>query len=327
VDLKDSIVYARGDFCRYDDARVGLLTHGLNYGTGCFEGIRGYWNEADRELYLLHLREHFDRLAVSAKILLMSLPHSTDELAAITTELCARNRFEENVYVRPLIYKSAEDVGVRLHNVSDALAIVALPYTRYFDGEAGLSTCVSSWRRAEDTIAPARAKITGNYVNSALAKSDAQNSGFDEAILLSHDGHVSEGSAENIFIVRGDVLFTPDAAQNILEGVTRRSVMTIAERELGVKVVERAIDRSELYAADEIFFTGTAVGIVHVASVDGRSVRDGSKGPITRRVADFYERVTMGREPAYRSWLTATYAEASRSDSLHTSLLASVRLC
>jgi branched-chain amino acid aminotransferase len=306
--LNDSIVYARGNFRRYDDARVGLLTHGLNYGTGCFEGIRGYWSADDRELYLLHLREHYDRLAVSAKILLMTLTHSTDELVEITADLCARNRFEQNVYVRPLVYKSAEDVGVRLHNVPDSFVIVAIPYTRYFDADAGLHTCVSSWRRAEDTIAPARAKITGNYVNSALAKSDAQSSGFDEAILLSHDGHVSEGSAENIFLVRGGVLFTPDAAQNILEGVTRRSVMTLAARELGLAVVERAIDRSELYAADEVFFTGTAVGIVHVSSVDHRPVGDGTRGPVTRALSEIYDRVTVSREPAYRSWLTPTYA-------------------
>lgn len=308
VDLNDSIVYAQGGFRRYDDARVGLLTHGLNYGTGCFEGIRGYWNEDERELFLLHLREHFDRLAISAKILLMVLPHSTDELTRITGELCARNRFEENVYIRPLLFKSAEDVGVRLHNVPETFAIVGIPYTRYFDAEAGLRVCVSSWRRAEDTIAPARAKITGNYVNSALAKSDAQAAGFDEAILLSHDGHVSEGSAENVFLVKGGVLYTPDAAQNILEGVTRRTVMTLAQRELGVPIVERSIDRSELYGADEIFFTGTAVGITHVSSVDHRDVGDGTRGPITRSLVELYDRITTGREPAYRAWLTPTYA-------------------
>jgi branched-chain amino acid aminotransferase len=313
VDLNESIVYAQGGFCRYDEARVGLLTHGLNYGTGCFEGIRGYWNDEDRELYLLHLREHYDRLAISAKILLMTLPHSTDDLIEITSDLCARNRFEQNVYVRPVVFKSAEDVGVRLHNIPETFAIVAIPYVRYFDADAGLKVCVSSWRRAEDTIAPARAKITGNYVNSALAKSDAQAAGFDEAILLSHDGHVSEGSAENVFLVKGGVLYTPDAAQNILEGVTRRIVMMLAQKELGVPVVERAIDRSELYAAEEVFFTGTAVGITYVASVDHRRVGDGARGPVTRRLCELFDRITTGREPSYRAWLTATYGSRRAS--------------
>jgi branched-chain amino acid aminotransferase len=311
MELNDLIVYARGAFRRYDDARVGLLTHGLNYGTGCFEGIRGYWNEEDQELYLLHLREHYDRLAISAKILLMALPHTTDELIDITVELCARNGFKHNVYIRPVAFKSAEDIGVRLHGVSEALTIVAVPYEGYFAAAEGLRTCVSSWRRAEDTIAPARAKITGNYVNSALAKSDAQRSGFDEAILLSHDGHVSEGSAENIFLVKGGVLYTPDPAQNILEGVTRRCVISLAQRELGMTVVERAIDRSELYGADEIFFTGTAVGIVPVGSVDHRQVGSGARGPVTRSLAEMYDRIVNGREPAYRGWLTPTY-EAQR---------------
>ena len=310
MDLNDAIVYAQGGFRRYDDARVGLLTHGLNYGTGCFEGIRGFWNVEERELFLFQLREHFDRLALSTGILLMRLPHTSDELALITLELCARNHFEQNVYVRPLVYKSAEDVGVRLHNVTEALAIVAVPFTSYFDGETGLRVCVSSWRRADDTIAPARAKITGNYVNSALAKSEAQMNGFDEAILLSHDGHVSEGSAENIFLVRGGALHTPDVAQNILEGVTRKTVMTLARQELGIEVVERAIDRSELYSADEVFFSGTAAGVQFAASVDHRPVGDGVAGPVFRRLRELYDRVTFGRDPTYRSWVTPVYAKS-----------------
>ena len=307
MNLNETFVYAQGGFRRYDDARVGLLTHGLNYGTGCFEGIRGFWHEGERELYLLQLREHYDRLAQSARILLMEVPHTTEELVEITLELCVRNRFEENIYVRPVMFKAAEDVGVRLHNVPAAFAIVPIPYTGYFDAEAGLKVCVSSWRRADDTIAPARAKITGNYVNSALAKSDAQMNGFDEAVLLSHDGHVSEGSAENLFLVKEGALHTPDVAQNILEGVTRRSIIHLARRELGIDVHERAIDRSELYCADEMFFTGTAVGALHVASVDHRPIGSGAAGPVVRRLRELYERTTMGQEPAYRSWVTPAY--------------------
>ncbi len=309
MDLGATTVYAGGEFRRYDDAKVGLLTHGLQYGTGCFEGIRGYYVPDERELYLVQLREHFDRLAISAKILLMELPHSTDELIGITTQLCAANRFEVDVYVRPCIFKSAEDIGVRLHNVPETFAIVAIPFTRYFDANEGLRAGTSSWRRADDAAAPPRAKITGLYVNSALAKSEAIANGFDEAIMLSHDGHVAEGSAENVFMVKSGVLYTPDPSQNVLEGCARRAILTVARERFGLVIVERAIDRSELYGADEIFFTGTAVGVVHVSSVDRRPVADGRMGPITAQLHNWYERMVRGKEPAYASWVTRTYAE------------------
>jgi branched-chain amino acid aminotransferase len=308
MDINDSIVFAGGEFRRYDDARVGLLTHGLNYGTGCFEGIRGYWNASERELFVLQLRDHYERLHRSARILLMKLPHTVDELIAITLEVCARNRFEENIYIRPLLYKAAEDVGVRLGGVPDAFAIVAVPFARYFDAETGLKTGVSSWRRIDDTMAPARAKITGAYINSALAKSEAIMNGFDEAIMLSSDGHVSEGSAANLFLVRGDALYTPDPTQNVLEGITRATVVTLARAELGLNVVERALDRSELYTADELFLTGTAAGITYIKSVDHREIGTGAMGPISRDLTALFARLTSGSHPAYRELVTAVYA-------------------
>ncbi len=310
TELESSIVFAEGTFRRYGEAKIGLLTHGLQYGTGCFEGIRGYWSDLERELFLVQLREHYERLATSAKILLMELPHTTDELVDITADLCARNRFETNIYVRPCIFKSAEDVGVRLHDTPSSFAIVALPFTAYLDKSKGVRACVSSWRRADDSMMPPRAKITGIYINSALAKSEAVRNGYDEAILLSQDGHVSEGSAENIFLVRRGVLYTPDPSQNILEGCTRRAVMEIARAELGVDVVEREIDRSELYAAEEIFFSGTAAGIAYVASIDQRPVGEGSMGSMTRRISETYDRIVNGREPRYASWLTKVYNRA-----------------
>jgi branched-chain amino acid aminotransferase len=309
MNINDSIVFADGQFRRYGDAKVGLLTHGLNYGTGCFEGIRGYWQPDERELYLLQLREHFERLHNSARTLLMSIPHSVAELADITIELCARNGFEENVYIRPLVYKSAEDVGVRLAGVSDGFAIVGVPFSKYFDADAGLRACVSTWRRIDDTMAPARAKITGVYINSALAKSEATMNGFDEAIMLSHDGHVSEGSAANLFLVRNGTLFTPDASQNVLEGITRRTILMLAKNELGLPIVERALDRSELYGADELFLSGTAAGITFINSVDHRIVGTGAMGPVTRDLSALFARLTNGLEPKYRHFLTPTYAK------------------
>lgn len=310
MDLSKITVYAGGRFCTYDEARVGLLTHGLQYGTGCFEGIRGYWDASNRELYLLQLREHFERLEISAKILMMKLPHSVDELIAITTELAARNAFETDIYIRPCIYKAAEDIGVRLHGVPDALAIIPIPFTSYLDPSGGLKTCVSSWRRADDASAPPRAKITGLYVNSALAKSEAVQNGYDEAIMLSADGHVSEGSAENIFLIKRGQLYTPDPSQNILEGCTRRSIMEIARDEFDIPIVERSIDRGELYGAEEIFFTGTAAGVVHVASVDQRMVGDGTLGPVTRKLSECYGHAVRGENPKYRRWLTPVYAQS-----------------
>jgi branched-chain amino acid aminotransferase len=301
-------VYANERFCRYDEAKIGLMTHALHYGTGCFEGVRGFWSARDEELYLFQLQDHYERLHASAKILMMKVPHVVATLIDITTELCARNGFRGDVYVRPLMYKSNEEIGVRLHDVKDALAIVAMPFDRYFDATAGLNCTVSAWRRIDDTTAPARAKVTGVYINSALAKSEAILNGYDEAILLSSDGHVSEGSAENIFIVKKGVIYTPDASQNILEGCTRKTLMVLAEAELGLTVVERAIDRSELFTADEVFISGSAAGLQFVRAIDHRVVGDGTQGPIAKKLADLYDRVVRGALPAYHSWLTPTYA-------------------
>ncbi|GAC1584151.1 MAG: branched-chain amino acid transaminase [Candidatus Elarobacter sp.] len=309
--LGDLTVYYDGRFARYDDAKIGLLTHGLQYGTGCFEGVRGFWSARDGELYLLQLAPHFDRLEQSARILLMKLPHATDALCEITTELCRRNDFHTDVYIRPVAFKAGEDIGVRLHGVKDAFAIVAIPFDRYFDSDRGLKVGVSSWRRIDDTMAPARGKITGTYVNSALAKSEAMMNGFDEAIMLTSEGHVSEGSAENLFMVRGGVLYTPDPSQNILEGVTRRAIMTLAVEELGLKVVERPIDRSELVVADEIFITGSAAGVQWIESIDHRPVANGERGPIAGALIELYDRAVRGALPAYRSWLTPAYAKAA----------------
>jgi branched-chain amino acid aminotransferase len=301
-------VYANGRFCRYDEAKIGLMTHALHYGTGCFEGVRGFWSTRDEELYLFQLQDHYERLHASAKILMMTVPHTVPELVAITTELCARNNFRSDVYVRPLMYKSNEEIGVRLHDVTDALAIIAMPFDRYFDATAGLNCTVSAWRRIDDTTAPARAKVTGVYINSALAKSEAILNGYDEAILLSADGHVSEGSAENIFIVKKGVIYTPDASQNILEGCTRKTLMTLADAEFGMTVVERALDRSELFTADEVFISGSAAGLQFVRAVDHRIVGDGTQGPVSKKLADLYDKVVRGAIPTYHPWLTATYA-------------------
>ena len=313
MELADLQIYHNGKYVRYGDAKVGLLTHGLNYGTGCFEGIRGYWSADDGQLYIFRLQEHFERLRRSAKLLLISLEETAAHLSAHAIELVRRNELRQDVYVRPIVFKSAEEIGVRLHGVSHDISIVALPNKAYLDSSKGLRACISSWRRVDDNSAPARAKLTGIYVGSALAKSDAVKSGFDEAILLTADGHVAEGSAENIFALRGKTLLTPPVTDNILEGITRATVMELASAELGLTVVERSIDRSELYQADEVFFTGTAVGVSPVIEIDHRPIGDGSIGKVSAALVQLYGDVTLGRLSQYSQWVTPAFQIAKAS--------------
>jgi branched-chain amino acid aminotransferase len=310
MDLADLQIYHNGRYVRYGDAKVGLLTHGLNYGTGCFEGIRGYWSAEKQQLYLFRLQEHFERLRLSAKLLLVDLEESAAELCAHTVELVRRNNMRQDAYVRPIVFKSAEEIGVRLHGVGYDLSIVVVPHRAYLDSSKGVRACISSWRRVDDNSAPARAKLTGIYVGSALAKTDAVKSGFDEAILLTADGHVAEGSAENIFVVRGKQLVTPPVTDNILEGITRASVMELAETELGLTVLERSIDRSELYQADEVFFTGTAVGVSPVVEIDHRPIADGAIGKVSAALVQLYADVTVGGLSQYAHWATPAFAVA-----------------
>lgn len=311
--LEDYTVYRDGKFVRYGDAKVGLLTHGLNYGTGCFEGIRGYWNPDAHQLYFFKLLEHYRRLEQSARLLMIKLPEPPEALCRRTVELAQLNDFHHDVYVRPLAFKADEEVGVRLHNVRSELAIVMVPHKSYLNSANGLRTCVSSWRRVDDNAAPARAKLTGIYVNSALAKTEAISNGFDEAIMLASDGHVAEGSAENIFIVRDGVVFTPPVTDAVLEGITRKALIALCRDELKLEVVERSIDRSELYAAEEIMLTGTAVGVGPVIEVDRRPIGDGKVGRIAAALRDLYERVACGYDPRYLQWLTPAFAADART--------------
>ena len=308
MELEGIQVYHDGDFVKYGDAKVGLLTHGLNYGTGCFEGIRGYWSAEHAEVYLFRLAEHYERLHLSAKLLLMDLKDDVATMCEATTKLIRLNDYHQDVYVRPIAFKAAEEIGVRLHNVKDDFAIIAIPHRSYFETGAGLRTSVSSWRRIDDNSAPARAKLTGVYVSSALAKSEAVMNGFDEAILLTADGHVAEGSAENIFLVRDGRVHTPPVTDAILEGITRKTVIELLREELGLDVAERSIDRSELYQSDEIFFSGTAVGVSPVVEVDRRPVGSGSPGKIAIALADLYRDITLGKVAKYHHWLTPSHA-------------------
>ena len=301
--------FFKGKIVPVEEAKVSIMTHGFNYGTGCFEGIRAYWNGEDGQLYVFRLEEHFERMHRSARILRIDLPFSADQLCESTVELLRREGYREDVYIRPLAYKASEIIGVRLHDLDDGFAMFAVPFGRYIENEEGAHVCISSWRRVDDNATPARAKITGAYINSALSKTDAVLSGYDEALVLSESGHVSEGSAENFFMVRDGTLITPPVTSNILEGITRETIITLAQEEMGVQTVERSIDRSEVYVCDEAFFTGTGVQVAAITQIEHRPIGSGSIGPVVARLRQLYFEAVRGENPKYRHWCTPVYAD------------------
>jgi branched-chain amino acid aminotransferase len=301
------VAWFEGKFVPLSEARIPVMTHGFLYGTATFEGIRAYWNEEQGQLYGLKMLDHFRRMSRSAKVLLMKLPKKPEELVELTVELLRRNDFRQDTYIRPTLYKSTEAIGVRLHGLEEQLLIFSVPFGEYIAIDRGISAQVVSWRRNSDQALPARAKIVGGYANSAFSKTEAVLNGYDEAIVLTMDGHVSEGSAENIFLVRDGKLITPSVTDDILEGITRSALMQLAREEMGVETVVRTIDRSELYGADEVFLCGTGAQISPVVEIDHRSVANGDVGPITKQLATLYFDVVRGRLPAYSDWLTPIY--------------------
>lgn len=301
------LCYFEGKVLPLSEAKVGILTHAFSYGTGCFEGIRAYYNDEHRQLYMFRAREHYERLHKSARVLLMKLEISPDELVRMTADLLRRSRLHTDAYIRPSVYKADETIGVRLHNLRDELYITVQPFGNYIDIDRALNVGVSSWRRVDDNMIPARAKVTGAYVNSAFAKTEAQLNGFDEAIMLDSLGNVSEGSAENIFMLRDGVVYTPPVTENILEGITRLTVMTLLSEELGIPVVERVIDRTELFVCDELLLCGTGAQIAPVGSVDHRPVGKGGIGEVSRALQKLYFEVVRGNVPKYRAWCAPVY--------------------
>ncbi len=300
-------VFFEGEFARYHDVHIGLMTHALHYGTGCFEGIRAYWNGERGQLFLLQGPEHFQRLHRSARILRMELLYDTSELMDITVELLRRNEYRTDAYVRPLLFKSVEQIGVSLQGLAESFLIYTAPMGNYVEVEHGIRCAVSSWRRLSDCAVPARAKVTGSYINSALAKSEALENGFDEAIVLTESGHVSEGSAENVFMLKDGVFVTPPVTDDILEGVTRKLVMGLIREELQLPVVERSIDRSELYTCDELLLCGTGAQVSPVIEVDRRPVGEGRVGEFTQELQQLYFSAVRGDSPKYADWSRPVY--------------------
>jgi branched-chain amino acid aminotransferase len=306
----EQTVFFEGRFVPLSEAKISIMTHALHYGTACFEGIRGYWNADDEQIYIFRMPEHYQRLHRSANILTMKVPYTVDELCDITKELVQRNNNQQDVYIRPIMYKSSPIVGVRLAGIDDSFAAYTTFMGKYIPAEGGARCAVSSWRRVSDNAITARAKITGSYVNSALAKHEAVSNGFDEAIVLTDSGHISEGSGENIFLVSNGQLITPAQSEDILVGITRQTIIELAEKELGIPTIERQVDRTELYTSEECFLCGTGAEITPVVEVDRRLVGSGQLGPVTKALEEVFYPVVKGQNPKYHHWCTPALAAA-----------------
>ena len=303
--MPQSLAFVRGKIVPMEEAQVSVMTHALHYGTAVFEGIRGNWNAESEKLYLFRMEEHYDRLLQGCRMMLMDLPYSKERLCEITVQLLQSCGWREDLYVRPLAYKSHPLIAnLKLHELDCDFTLMAVPFGAYIDVEGAIHCMTSSWRRVDDTIIPPRVKISGHYVNSILAKTEATLAGFDEAIMLTPDGDVSEGSGENLFLVVDGQIYTPPVAANNLTGITRDSAITLAREELGIEVIERDIRRSELYLADEVFLTGTAAHITPVGSLDKRPIADGGVGPITHALSEVYVDLIRGGNPKYSDWCT-----------------------
>ena len=301
-----SYAYFQKQFVPLSEAKIGIMTHALHYGTAAFEGIRGNWNSDQQQVYLFRLEEHYERLHNGCHVLKTDLPYSIDELCRITVELAERCGFKEDIYVRPIAYKSSEALGVRLHDLDSDFCVFIIPWGPYLDVDK--ARCItSSWRFPKETP---QAKLTGLYINSALAKTEAIENGFDEAIMLTPDGYVCEGSGENIFLVTDGGLVTPPSYDIFLRGITRQTVIELAQNELGIATIERQIVRSELYGADECFFTGTAANITPIAEVDRRKIGNNEVGEITKKLQKIYSDAIRGNNQKYLDWCTPVYKKA-----------------
>jgi branched-chain amino acid aminotransferase len=295
-------VFFEGKVVPFEQAKVSVATHAFNYGTAVFGGIRGYWNDEKKRLYIFRPFDHYRRLLNSGRLMNMQIPYDEESLIQLTLDLVRMEGWQTDIYIRPLIYKADMGIGVRLHDLKDELTIFTMPFQQYVKNDTNAHVTVSSWRRLDDNMIPARGKISGAYANSALIKTDAQRAGFDEALVLNQNGHISEGSAMNIFMVRDGVVVTPPVTDNILEGITRRTAMELAKNELGLPVVERPIDRTEIYICDELFMTGSAAQIVAITKVDYRPIGKGEMGPVAGKLREIFSGIVRAKNPKYAHW-------------------------
>jgi len=302
-DFETRFIWHNGSFVPWQEAKVHVMTNALHYGTGVFEGIRAYWNS--KQLYIFRLQDHINRFFNSIKIYNFGIDFSKEQISEGIKETLRKNELRTDVYIRPLAIKGYGPIGLDVRKLKTDVFIIAMPYGRYFEKE-GIEVLVSSWRRISSQTLPVLAKVTGHYSNSVLAKLDALNKGYDDAILLNEEGKVCEGTGENIMMVKDGIIYTPPISAGILDGITRRSIIEFAP-DLGLKVVEKDIDRGELYTADELFFVGTAAEITPILKVDGRQIGDGKVGPISKKLKDYFFSVTQGKVDKYLKWLEAVW--------------------
>jgi branched-chain amino acid aminotransferase len=301
--------YLDGRIVPYRDASFGLLTHALNYGTGLFAGIRAYWNTEEQQLFVFRPEDHFRRFRDSARLLRMSLPFSEIDLTRGLVDLLRAEALREDSYIRPLAFYSDQSIGVRLHGLTTTVGMAAMPFGSYLGKDEGAHATFSSWTRVSDNVIPPRGKISGSYANSSLAKTDAILAGFDECLMLNENGHVCEGSVENVFVVRNGVVATPPITDSVLEGITRATAIHLLREELGHTVVERSIDRTEVYLADEAFFTGTGAEVTAITRVDHRAIGEGVLGPVAKGLRQTFFDVVRGKQPKYRSWCREVHSD------------------
>lgn len=304
---KPEYAYFQGKIVPFEEANVSVMTQALHYGLAVFGGMRGYWNEEKEQLFVFRSEDHFKRLTQSAAMLRMFTDKSPSDLTQILLELLRKQNLKRNIYIRPLVYKSDDTFGVIVHDMKDELTIIAVPMGDFVGSATGLHVCFSSWHRVEDNAIPARGKISGTYVNSTMIRSDAQLAGYDDAIVLNADGQIAEASVANFFMIRNGTIITPPVYANLLEGITRRTVIEIAQDVLGLEVVERPIDRSELYIADEAFMCGTGAEVSPITRVEHRDIGDGQVGTISQQLREAFLNVVYGRDDRYQHWLTPVY--------------------
>ncbi len=296
------LIWHNGEFVAWEDAKVHVLTHGLHYGTGVFEGMRAY--DTERGTAIFRAQDHLERLRRSAELLYMPLPYTTAELRAVTHELITRNGLQA-CYIRPLVYRGHGPMGLYPFDAPIEVCIAVWEWGAYLGEESkriGIRAKVSSWRRVSPASLIPHAKASGQYLNSVLAKIESSKAGYEEAILLDDLGHVCEGTGENIFVVRDGVVLTPPQTASILDGICRKSVIQIA-RDLGFEVIERDLARAELYLADEVFMTGTAAELVPVREIDDHVIGPGSAGEVTLAIQQRFEAALHGRDARYADWL------------------------
>jgi len=304
--MSTQYVFMDGEYIQEENAKISVKTHAFLYGTSIFEGIRGYWNAEEKQVYTFRMREHYERMHKNSKIMHMKPEYSVDEMCDITIELLKKNKPHGDIYIRPTLYKSECEIGPKLTG-KDSFLVFTCHIGDYVDISKGLSVCISSWNRLDDNTIPPRGKISGAYVNTGLVKTDALKAGYDEALVLSREGHVTEGSAMNFYLVENGKLVTSRSIDNILVGITRDTIKEIAEKEFGIEVEERAINRTELYMADEAFFCGTGAQVSPITSIDNRQVGDGQIGPVTKQIQNMYFDIVKGKVERYKHWCRPVY--------------------